>query len=638
MGVTRTDIHDAPAELRAVLCYRVSTEEQKKSGFSIPDQERTLRGYCAENRISIVEEIYEEGESGRNPNRASVRRVMELAVAGAMDLVLTTRRDRLFRNMAGRENHERRLRRLGIALKSLDDTGFRFGDRIKDVLSEEQVEWMREATRKGRRERARSGFVVAGVAPFGFAFNEGKTNFVVDEAAMPTVRRIFGWAAAGVPLNSIKTRLEEEGMRTARGSETWSRLVIKQILENDAYLPHANLAGLVEEGLLEQKVLDALDPSRLYGVWWFGRQTVESWYEDDGRKVRDFSDMPRPEWIAVPVPDAGVPVEQVEAARRSIEGNRTNSNAGRRFWELSGGILLCPCGRRMASHTARRKAGYQFYYVCGLRRSNHGRCEHVKYHRAEEVEGRVRAFVRRLLENPDAFRQQVEAQAAEMRRELSYSGDRAESLRREMAKLENRRDGFLDQEADGLITREKPRERLSGLDADLGRVREELEKLENVEAEERRLWELPVLVESYLRDLPELVEGYAGEVRDYETVSTQRTPENPHGIYRATLDSIRHLSEEEVAGCVAERERERGERYASIYRGLGLRGVLSPDGTLEMTWTGGASALRVGSDTSKNKHATKHFHATDHPLVQSFQPGEDWVWCYVDEIIMEPSA
>jgi uncharacterized UBP type Zn finger protein len=42
-------------------------------------------------------------------------------------------------------------------------------------------------------------------------------------------------------------------------------------------------------------------------------------------------------------------------------------------------------------------------------------------------------------------------------------------------------------------------------------------------------------------------------------------------------------------------------------------------------------------DSSKNKHATKHFHATEHPLVQSFEPGEDWIWCYVDEIVMEPS-
>jgi len=43
-------------------------------------------------------------------------------------------------------------------------------------------------------------------------------------------------------------------------------------------------------------------------------------------------------------------------------------------------------------------------------------------------------------------------------------------------------------------------------------------------------------------------------------------------------------------------------------------------------------------DSSKNKHATKHFHATEHPLVQSFQPGEDWIWCYVDEVVMEPRS
>jgi uncharacterized UBP type Zn finger protein len=37
-------------------------------------------------------------------------------------------------------------------------------------------------------------------------------------------------------------------------------------------------------------------------------------------------------------------------------------------------------------------------------------------------------------------------------------------------------------------------------------------------------------------------------------------------------------------------------------------------------------------DSSKNKHATGHFHTTHHPIVQSFEPGEDWRWCYVDEV------
>src|SRR5262249_35277520 len=37
-------------------------------------------------------------------------------------------------------------------------------------------------------------------------------------------------------------------------------------------------------------------------------------------------------------------------------------------------------------------------------------------------------------------------------------------------------------------------------------------------------------------------------------------------------------------------------------------------------------------DSSPNRHATKHFHESGHPIVQSLEPGEDWRWCYIDEI------
>jgi len=41
-------------------------------------------------------------------------------------------------------------------------------------------------------------------------------------------------------------------------------------------------------------------------------------------------------------------------------------------------------------------------------------------------------------------------------------------------------------------------------------------------------------------------------------------------------------------------------------------------------------------DNSKNKHATAHFKETEHPVIRSFQPGERWMWCYADEVSMEP--
>jgi uncharacterized UBP type Zn finger protein len=40
-------------------------------------------------------------------------------------------------------------------------------------------------------------------------------------------------------------------------------------------------------------------------------------------------------------------------------------------------------------------------------------------------------------------------------------------------------------------------------------------------------------------------------------------------------------------------------------------------------------------DNSKNKHATRHYHDTRHPIIKSLEPEEEWGWCYVDRIAFE---
>jgi uncharacterized UBP type Zn finger protein len=47
---------------------------------------------------------------------------------------------------------------------------------------------------------------------------------------------------------------------------------------------------------------------------------------------------------------------------------------------------------------------------------------------------------------------------------------------------------------------------------------------------------------------------------------------------------------------------------------------------------------RVGCcDNSPNRHATAHFHESGHPLIRSAEPGEEWAWCYLDELYLEPA-
>ena len=42
-------------------------------------------------------------------------------------------------------------------------------------------------------------------------------------------------------------------------------------------------------------------------------------------------------------------------------------------------------------------------------------------------------------------------------------------------------------------------------------------------------------------------------------------------------------------------------------------------------------------DDSPNKHATAHFHATGHPVIDGYDPPEGWGWCYVDEVLFDLS-
>ena len=70
----------------------------------------------------------------------------------------------------------------------------------------------------------------------------------------------------------------------------------------------------------------------------------------------------------------------------------------------------------------------------------------------------------------------------------------------------------------------------------------------------------------------------------------------------------------------------------------------TPDGCEEClatgeTWVHLRLCLECGHvgccDDSKNRHATKHFRATKHPVIRSLERGEDWRYCYVDDLFVE---
>jgi hypothetical protein len=345
--------------------------------------------------------------------------------------------------------------------------------------------------------------------------------------------------------------------------------------------------------LVAPAVAAGLDPERSYGVVWASRhdwRVLGRKRRPDGtyRDVRARTQKPREEWIAIPDPDAGVPWEVAERARRNVELRLPAPEAGMRVWELSDGFAACAeCGRGMSSRTVapkRRKRGPYHYYVCARKDEERGRAGCLnRSHRAEPLEARVRGSALRLIEDPNTLRKQVEQQARAERESKPWLRDarEAESARERLAKLELVEDRCRDQQAEGLISMAKLREKLDGTREEREGLQARVAMLADGESRLREIEELPGLVEEYLRDLPDLVSRMP-IIRNYETVPPERDEIGGLALYTLTPERIRFLSEEEVARRERKAEAARGARFRELYAMLGLRAEVHADGTLDI--------------------------------------------------------
>ena len=196
------------APMKVVAYARVSTVEQARSGYSVADQEEALHAWCAESGHELLEVVRDEGHSGAYLERQGLDRVRDLVEAGGVSLVVQDA-DRLTREPGHRALLDEEFERFGTRLVALDDWGddshegqlLRF---LKGWVSKGERLKIAERTRRGKRQKAKQGFIVAPpTAPYGFRPNEARDAYLVEDAQMATVRRIFQMVADG------ETRLRE---------------------------------------------------------------------------------------------------------------------------------------------------------------------------------------------------------------------------------------------------------------------------------------------------------------------------------------------------------------------------------------------------------------------------------------------
>jgi site-specific DNA recombinase len=523
---------------RAILYARVSTKKQaEEDHYSLPQQLEALREYAIREGYEVLKEVEDKGYSGATLERPGLDAIRDLVASGGVSVVLAQDRDRFAREPAYHYLLRREFEEYGTKIRALNDRGDEtpegeLADGIMDQLAKFERAKIAERTRRGKLRKAREGKVVGTHAPrYGFKFNATKDAYEVNESEMEVVRRIFYMVGAeGASLRAVAKTLEGEGVPTPKRAKHWNRSFFRACIWDDVYKPHT-----FEEvkAAVTPEVAARLEADKSYGLWCFNRlgHKVQQVSEPSGdgrryRKAHDWYQKPREEWIAVPVPDSGIPREVVEAARAAIEGNRTPARAGRRFWELTGGISRCgECGWTMcATHATTTKRGRLYaydYYRCSNRdRYGLEACANSHKPRADKLEPEVWAFVSNLLKSPELLQAGLEKLIEDERK--ASRGNPAREMEvwtKKLSEAERKRSAYQDQQAEGLITLDELRTKLAALEETREVARRELAAL-------KERWER---IEDLERDADALLEHYASMVPE---ALDELTPEERHRVYK----------------------------------------------------------------------------------------------------------
>jgi site-specific DNA recombinase len=529
---------------RAILYARVSTDEQARSGYSLAQQLEALREYATREGYELLEEITDSGQSGASLERPGLDRVRDLVASSGISVVLGQDRDRFSREPAYNYLLKREFEEHGTRIRALNDRGDEtpegeLTDGILDQLAKYERAKTAERTRRGKLRKAREGKVVnTKRTRYGFKANVDDTGYEVDEEKMRFVRRIFhmiGVEKAGV--HGVITAFKKEGIPTPTGKKVWERAIVRRLIWEDSYKPHT-----FEElkQIVSPEVLSTLDEDKRYGVYYFNRERVLTHQVAEetprGRQYKKKTKRiakDRSEWIAIPIPNAGIPKEVVESARRTLEQNRASSKADDRTWELSAGIFRCGhCGRAMATHATfyirkdGEKARYH-YYRCQNAATHKELCPYRRSYKADRLEEKIWQVVSQALKRPERLRAGLEEMIRQEEKALSNNPKKqAEIWRIRIFEVNEKRKRYQEMAAEGLIDFDELREKLFELDEQKELAEREIETLQE---KEHRLDEMRREKDELLNNLvaltPRLIDELPSEekLRVYEMLGLKVT-------------------------------------------------------------------------------------------------------------------
>lgn len=244
---------------RAVLYIRVSTEEQKKKGFSIETQIKTCTDFAENEGYIVVSTFIEEGKSAKDLNRKQVQKLIKFCdnPKNNVNAIIVWRIDRLSRfNVDYHGTIRPILLKRGIALLSATEMNVNTieGDYMRNMMmcnAEYELSLIRFRTKENMKTIAEKGIMPC-KAPIGYINKrnaEDKGIIVVDEKNAPYIKRAFELYSTGMySYKTLGDELEKEGFIHPKTGKKYPARKFEHILKNKFYIGKFDWNGQEYDG------------------------------------------------------------------------------------------------------------------------------------------------------------------------------------------------------------------------------------------------------------------------------------------------------------------------------------------------------------------------------------------------------
>ena len=220
----------------AGIYIRVSTEDQAREGFSLPEQEKRLRAMCEYKGYEIYDVYQDAGISAKTGNkRPEFERLLQDIKDRKCNTIVVLKLDRLTRSVYDWENILKFLEENEAYLDCANDdinttsANGKMISRILTSVSQQEIERTSERTKVGLAGAIKAGHIPH-KAPLGYT-RKDKT-LVPDMKTKDVVIRIFDLYHSGLSYQKIKNIFNEEKVL---GKTNWYDTTILKILENEIY-------------------------------------------------------------------------------------------------------------------------------------------------------------------------------------------------------------------------------------------------------------------------------------------------------------------------------------------------------------------------------------------------------------------